>query len=279
MVQEVANESGIFMQRADHHQANPQQVGEPVEDNLEESETEGLVGTLEIIGPSLETFAQLPLPSARPSIIPCPAPNPRKTPPQPSFSQPPTPQIPPPAAAATNGDKTMQNLLCALITLGQPMPQNPPPQTLVPAPSTQTCTHAPDAFDGSNLEDLWAFLLHCQITFNAHPQNFTSESAKVCFTISYLKKMALEWFEQGILEDDPTQAPGWKSSWTEFIKELQTHFRPANPTGVAEAELQHLTMSSRACLSEYLVRFNTLASRVEWGDAALCFQFYDSLPE
>src|SRR5258708_37259474 len=38
-------------------------------------------------------------------------------------------------------------------------------------------------------------------------------------------------------------------------------------------------MSSRAHLSEYLVRFNTLASRVEWGDAALRFQFYDGLPE
>jgi len=63
-VQEVANESRIFTQRAAHHQANPQQVGEPVEDDLEESETEGLVGTPEIIGPSLETFTQLPLPSA-----------------------------------------------------------------------------------------------------------------------------------------------------------------------------------------------------------------------
>src|SRR6266436_272714 len=38
-------------------------------------------------------------------------------------------------------------------------------------------------------------------------------------------------------------------------------------------------MSSGARLSEYLVRFNTLASRVEWGDAALRFQFYNSLPE
>ena len=38
-------------------------------------------------------------------------------------------------------------------------------------------------------------------------------------------------------------------------------------------------MSSGACLSEYLVRFNTLASRVEWGDAVLRFQFYDGLPE
>src|SRR5258708_34533865 len=38
-------------------------------------------------------------------------------------------------------------------------------------------------------------------------------------------------------------------------------------------------MSSGARLSKYLVRFNTLASRVEWGDVALRFQFYDGLPE
>src|SRR5260221_12495649 len=74
MVQEAANKSGIFMQRATHHQANPQQVGEPVEDDLEELETEGLEGTPEIIGPSPETLAQLPLPSAQPSIIPHPSP-------------------------------------------------------------------------------------------------------------------------------------------------------------------------------------------------------------
>src|SRR5258706_11853973 len=143
------------------------------------------------------------------------------------------------------------------------MPQNLPPQMLAPVPSTQTRTRAPDTFDRSNPEDLQAFLLQCQIMFNAHPQNFTSESAKVCFAISYLKKMALEWFEQGILKDDLSQAPGWKSSWTEFVKELQTHFGPANPTGVAEAELRHLTKSNTACLSEYLVRLNTLTSKGE----------------
>src|SRR5258708_3865243 len=68
MVQEVANESGIFTQRAAHHHTTPQ----PVEDELEESETEGLIGTLEIIGPSLETFMQLPLPRASTTIPPPP---------------------------------------------------------------------------------------------------------------------------------------------------------------------------------------------------------------
>src|SRR5260370_2262044 len=131
---------------------------------------------------------------------------------------------------------------------------------LAPVPSTQTCTHAPNAFDGSNLEDLQAFLLQCQIMFNAHPQNFTSESAKVCFAISYLKKTALEWFEQGILEDDLSQAPGWKSSWMEFVKELWTHFGPANPTGVAEVELCHLTMSTGPGPSHYLLISKPLSS-------------------
>ena len=38
-------------------------------------------------------------------------------------------------------------------------------------------------------------------------------------------------------------------------------------------------MQYDSCISEYLVQFNTLASRVHWGDAALRFQFYNGLPE
>src|SRR5258708_17148514 len=38
-------------------------------------------------------------------------------------------------------------------------------------------------------------------------------------------------------------------------------------------------MAHSSQLAEYLVHFNTLASRVAWGEAALHFQFYDSLPD
>ena len=91
--------------------------------------------------------------------------------------------------------------------------------------------------------------------------------------------MALEWFKQGILEETPGKAPLWKDNWAEFSKELWTNFRPANLTGTAEMELQHLSMPGSTRLSDYLVCFNTLTSRVEWGDAALQFQFYDGLPD
>src|SRR5258708_35203068 len=98
MVQEAANESRIFTQRATHHHTTPQ----PVEDKLEESETEGLIGTLEIIRPSPETFVQLPLPSTHASIIPHLSPNqspaPPYPPPPPAPPSPTTPPPPPPDA-------------------------------------------------------------------------------------------------------------------------------------------------------------------------------------
>src|SRR5258708_20726611 len=143
MVQEAANESRIFTQRATHHQANPQQVGEPVEDDLEESETEGLVGTLEIIGPSLETFMQLPLPSAQPSIIPCPSPSQGQTPPQPSFSPPPPPPNSPPPATGPHNLQTTQKPPTTLNRLLQTNPPNHTPPILTPAPTTQTTTPHP----------------------------------------------------------------------------------------------------------------------------------------
>ena len=65
----------------------------------------------------------------------------------------------------------------------------------------------------------------------------------------------------------------------EFPKELQTHFSPVNPTGAAEMELHPLMMAGNTRLTDYLVCFNTLASRVGWGDATLCFQFYNRLQD
>ena len=71
----------------------------------------------------------------------------------------------------------------------------------------------------------------------------------------------------------------WCHDWKDFITELHTNFGPANPTGMAEVELRHLSMNHDTHLMGYLVHFNTLTSHVNWGDGALCFQFYDGLPD
>src|SRR5258708_2029178 len=170
----------------------------------------------------------------------------------------------------------VQQLVQVMLAISQntatPAPPNPPPPS-------QSHVRAPGTFNGSNPEDLQAFILQCQITFNSYPHQYSTDTTKVFFAISYLKKTALEWFEQGVLEDNPEFTPAWHHSWAEFVKELRTHFRPANPVGSAEIELRHLVMASNTRLAEYLVRFNTLASCVGWGEQALRFQFYDGLPE
>src|SRR5260221_8167135 len=130
-----------------------------------------------------------------------------------------------------------------------------PPASTCPAPPSTPATRirSPDTFDRSNPDDLQPFLLQCQLTFNSYPQHYASNSSKVFFAISYLKKSTLEWFKIGVMESDPRLALTWHASWPEFLSEIHTHFRPLNPTGTVEIELHHLSMQSNSCILEYLV--------------------------
>src|SRR6266436_2876628 len=163
----------------------------------------------------------------------------------------------------TDSGEILQQLVQVLSLLGRA-----PPTSTPPAPPSTPATHirSPDTFDRSNLDNLRPFLLQCQLTFNSYPQHYASDSSKVFFVISYLKKSVLEWFEIGVMEIDPRLAPSWCSNWPDFISEICMHFRPLNPTRMVEIELCHLSMQSNSHISEYLVQFNMLASQVLWGD-------------
>ena len=139
----------------------------------------------------------------------------------------------------TDSGEILQQLVQALMLLGCAPPASTPP---APPSTPATCIRSPDTFDGSNLDDLQPFLLQCQLTFNSYPQHYASDSSKVFFTISYLKKSMLEWFEIRVMESDPRLALTWHASWPEFLSKIHTHFGPSNPTRTAEIELCHLSM-------------------------------------
>src|SRR5260221_10897046 len=157
----------------------------------------------------------------------------------------------------TDSGEILQQLVQVLSLLGRAPPTSTHP---TPSPTPATRIRSPDTFDRSNPDDLRPFLLQCQLMFNSYPQHYASDSSKVFVVISYLKKSMLEWFKIGVMESDPRLAPTWCASWPEFLSEIHTHFRPSNPTGTAEIELHHLSMQSDSHISEYLVRFNMLAS-------------------
>ncbi|KIN99141.1 hypothetical protein M404DRAFT_30604 [Pisolithus tinctorius Marx 270] len=137
-----------------------------------------------------------------------------------------------------------------------------------PESSSRTKLHEPNTFDGTDPKKLRAFFIQCELNFQDHPRAFRTDHTKVIFAQSYLKGMALEWFEPDLLGlDDPDNWPLWMDSWREFVLELQTTFGPHNPVTDAESQLDHLHMKDSQCINKYIVDFNQLASQVQgYGD-------------
>ncbi|KAG6327114.1 hypothetical protein ID866_11975 [Astraeus odoratus] len=115
--------------------------------------------------------------------------------------------------------------------------------------SSQTKVRKPDTFNGTDPKKLCTLLVQ-------------KDRAKVVFTQSYLKEMALKWFEPDLLSSgNPGSHPLWMDDWTEFVIELQSTFSPHNPVTDAENQLDHLQMKENQ-------RINN----------ALRHQFYSGLP-
>ena len=93
------------------------------------------------------------------------------------------------------------------------------------------------------------------------------------YMLSYLKGTALNWFEPLLTSGIEVS---WLSDYSEFISELCSRFGPFDP-GEAKVELENLHMCDNQRITKCLVEFNRLATRVQWGNAALWRQFYNGL--
>ena len=99
----------------------------------------------------------------------------------------------------------------------------------------------PDVFDGLNTHKLQPFLVQCTLNFRNRPDAFSTDSAKVTFALSYLKGTALNWFEP-LLTSSLNLA--WLDDYSNFISELRKNFRPHDPEGEAEANLENLHIAT-----------------------------------
>ena len=99
---------------------------------------------------------------------------------------------------------------------------------------------------------------------------------KANYTLSFLKGTALDYFEPSLM--DPHTNPTWSNDYNELVSKLQTNFGSFNIEADAENELKWLKMHDNQKLAKYIVSFKQLSFKVNWGDAALCHQFYNRLP-
>ena len=95
--------------------------------------------------------------------------------------------------------------------------------------------------------------------------------------MSYLRDVAQEWFEPGIsgLTEEP---PAWLESFLAFLNELHFNFGPFDETREAEHKLATICMKDSARISDFMVKFASLAVCCPWGGPALRYQFYNGLP-
>ena len=137
----------------------------------------------------------------------------------------------------------------------------------------------PDQFDGTDPKKLHAFLIQCELNFQDWPRAFCTDRAKVTFVQSYLKGMALKWFELDLLNNH-AERKLWMDSWQEFVLELQLTFGPHDPIGNAENQLNKVHMKDNQRINKYLVEFNQITSQLQgYSEAALCHHFYNGLPD
>ena len=147
-----------------------------------------------------------------------------------------------------------------------------------PAPHERNNTRDPDQFDGSDPGKLRSFLVHLELVFKARPRTFASDKIKVTYAISYLKGIALQWFEPYLLEQDSDVPPEFLYNYELFKMELQENFGPFDATSAAEGELENLRMSDNQKITKYIANFTCLTTQVPWGKNALRYQFYKGLP-
>src|SRR5882724_2846854 len=103
---------------------------------------------------------------------------------------------------------------------------------------------------------------------------FKSNTAKVNYMLSYLKGSTLDCFEPALLN---LNEPIWLLDLTLFIKELKANFGTYDPVSEVDAKLEALRMHDSHQAMKYFIKFQQLASRVQWGEAALCKQAYNGL--
>ena len=96
---------------------------------------------------------------------------------------------------------------------------------------------------------------------------FEDDTDKVIYVLSFLKGTTLDCFESAIL--DPIK-PQWLLDFNLFIKELKANFGTYDPVGEAEAKLKGLCMHESHQAMKYFIKFQQLATHVEWGNATLC---------
>ena len=134
-----------------------------------------------------------------------------------------------------------------------------------PTPNTNsrgTKAHISDTFSGTEPDKLNNFLFQCRLYFCANPAQFDMDIAKINFAMTYLTRVAQNWFEVGLNQEDQGILQDWLSDWNLFVDELRRHFGLSDSIGEAANMLNNLRMKPSNKISTYNVDFMCYVSQL-----------------
>ena len=103
---------------------------------------------------------------------------------------------------------------------------------------------------------------------------FDTDIAKINFVMTYLTRVAQDWFEVGLNQKDQGIFQDWFSYWNQFVDKLRRHFGLLDTIGEVANMLDNFCMKLGDKISTYNVDFMYYASQLGWRNSALYHRYY-----
>ena len=136
----------------------------------------------------------------------------------------------------------------------------------------------PDLFNGGSPDKLRAFIFQYQIYFCACEEDFQEDTDKIFFAISYLRGIALNYFEPYINEPDPLQDFDFLDSWSAFVQKLSNTFGSYSPEDDDEDAIVSIPFPHDGKTVSYFIQFTKYQNRIRWDDRSLYKVVKDAIP-
>ena len=92
---------------------------------------------------------------------------------------------------------------------------------------------------------------------------------KIFFAISYLRGIALDYFEPFINELDPLQNFDFLEDWNVFVQKLSNIFGSYIPEDDDKDAIATISFPSDSKAMTYFIQFTKYQNRIHWGDHSL----------
>jgi len=126
----------------------------------------------------------------------------------------------------------------------------------LPQPQKRYCAiREPNLFSRRSPDKLQAFIFQCQIYFRACEKEFREDSKKIFFAISYLRGIALDYFEPFINKLDPHQLLDFLEDWTAFVQQLSNVFGSYSLEDNNEDAIMAISFPHNEKASNYFIQF------------------------